>query len=251
LCVRCQRGWFDLGEQPAALRIVERFVAAGGAEKRTCPACGAHALVLGSVGNLGLERCGSCGGVRVRVQEAPRWRSILGWTGASPLGGGAGIEAVFSWLDWLVYRARRSTQWPPRVPWESNLSMEEPFEQSVLRGDVEGVRRALEAGADVDARNAMGQSALMLAAHRGDLAMVELLLARRADPDQKAKYGLSALMLAVVGGHGEVARALAAAGADLRLRGSGAPGFADKTAADLAAERGMQELAERLRPREG
>lgn len=128
--------------------------------------------------------------------------------------------------------------------------MEEAFEESILRGDVTAVRRALEAGADVDARNAQGQSALMLAAHRGDLALVELLLARRADPDQRAKYGLSALMLAVVSGHEAVAGALAAAGADLRIRGSGAPGFAGKTAADLAAERGMQELAERLCPRE-
>ena len=126
--------------------------------------------------------------------------------------------------------------------------MESALEDSILRGDVEAVRRALEAGTDVDVRNAQGQSALMLAAHRGDLALVELLLARRADPDQRAKYGLSALMLAVVGGHEAVARALARAGADLRIVGSGAPGFAGKSAADLAAERGLQELAELLRP---
>ena len=41
-------------------------------------------------------------------------------------------------------------------------------------------------------------------------------------------------MLAIVAGHKEVARLLAKAGADLSLRGTGAPGFADKTAFDLA-----------------
>ena len=51
-------------------------------------------------------------------------------------------------------------------------------------------------------------------------------------------------MLAVVAGHAEIARLLARAGADLSKRGSGAPGFAGKTARDLALARGMQELAD-------
>ena len=55
-------------------------------------------------------------------------------------------------------------------------------------------------------------------------------------------------MLALVAGHGEVAGVLAKAGADLSLRGTGAPGFAGKTACDLAVERGMLELSEELRP---
>jgi len=44
-----------------------------------------------------------------------------------------------------------------------------------------------------------------------------------------------------------VARALADAGADLRLEGSGAPGFAGKTAAQLAGERGLEALARHLK----
>jgi DNA-binding phage protein len=55
-------------------------------------------------------------------------------------------------------------------------------------------------------------------------------------------------MLAIVGGHEAVARELARAGADRTLRGSGAPGFAGKTAQDLARERGMAALAEELAP---
>ena len=53
----------------------------------------------------------------------------------------------------------------------------------------------------------------------------------------------------VVAGHVEVARILAKAGADLSLRGTGAPGFAGKTAYDLAVERGMVELATELKPK--
>jgi uncharacterized protein len=64
-----------------------------------------------------------------------------------------------------------------------------------------------------------------------------------------AKYGLSALVLAVVAGHVAIARLLARAGADLTLRGSGAPGFSGKSAYDLALERGMEELSVELGPR--
>jgi hypothetical protein len=56
-------------------------------------------------------------------------------------------------------------------------------------------------------------------------------------------------MLAVVAGHAEVARVLAKAGADLSLRGTGVPGFAGKTAYDLAVDRGMLELSPELKPK--
>ncbi len=115
--------------------------------------------------------------------------------------------------------------------------MDAAFETALRSGDVEGVRARLDAGVDVDSRDRHGQSALMVASHRGDAAIVAALLDRGAGTDVTAKYGLSALMLAVVGGHGEVARMLARAGADRSLRGSGAPGFAGKTAYDLAVAR--------------
>ena len=89
----------------------------------------------------------------------------------------------------------------------------------------------------------------MLAAHSGHHAVVETLIAHRANLNITAKFGLSALMLSIVAGHAAIAHMLVAAGADLSLRGSGAPGFADKTAGDLAAARGMHELAELLQPK--
>ena len=97
-------------------------------------------------------------------------------------------------------------------------------------------------GTDVYIRDRYGQMVLMLAAHAGYREVVETLIAHRANLNITAKFGLSALMLALVAGHPEVARLLVKAGADLLLRGSGAPGFADMAAYDLAFDLVMLEL---------
>lgn len=114
------------------------------------------------------------------------------------------------------------------------------------RGDVPALEALLEDGADVDARDGYGQTGLMRAAHAGRRSVVALLIRHGAALDVTAKYGLSALMLAVVSGHADVARALVGAGADRSLRGTGAPGFAGKTARDLARDRGDERLAAEL-----
>jgi ankyrin repeat protein len=125
--------------------------------------------------------------------------------------------------------------------------MNAAWENAVKCGDVRIILALLEGGADVNARDRYGQTALMLAAHAGHREVVEALIRYRANLDIIAKYGLSALMLALVAGHEEVARLLVKAGADLSLRGSGAPGFAGKTAYDLAVERGMLGLSAELK----
>jgi ankyrin repeat protein len=100
----------------------------------------------------------------------------------------------------------------------------------------------------VNALDRYGQTALMLAAVGGHLPAVRSLVEAGADLDHRAKFGLTATMLAVVNEHVEVARVLASAGADLAVKGTGAPGFAGKTAADLARERGFLELVALLDP---
>jgi ankyrin repeat protein len=82
----------------------------------------------------------------------------------------------------------------------------------------------------------------MLAAHRGQGEIAALLVGAGADLNVAAKHNLTALMLAIVAGHAAVARALIRAGADLDVRGTGAPGFAGKTAYDLAVARKMTGL---------
>lgn len=119
----------------------------------------------------------------------------------------------------------------------------------MAEADVAAIRQMLAAGADVDARDGHGQTAVMRAAHLGHLAVVQALVEAGAALDVTAKYGLSALMLAIVAGHADVARVLARAGSNLALAGTGAPGFAGKSAFDLAAARGdMERLLGDLRP---
>jgi ankyrin repeat protein len=122
------------------------------------------------------------------------------------------------------------------------------WESAAKSGDVEAARALLQSGADINAKDRYGQTALMLAAHHGHEALVETLIEHGADLNVTAKYRLSALMLAVVAGHAGIARRLARAGTDRSLQGSGAPGFAGKTAYDLALERQMAELYTELRP---
>jgi uncharacterized protein len=116
------------------------------------------------------------------------------------------------------------------------------WEGAVRRGDVQAVREMLGAGSDVNSRDRHGQTALMLAAHHGHRELVGALVEASADLNVSAKYSLTALMLAIVAGHAAVARVLVQAGADLGVRGTGAPGFAGKTAYDLAVARQMTEI---------
>ena len=122
------------------------------------------------------------------------------------------------------------------------------WEDAVQRGDADIVRDLLSRGIDPNTRDRHGQTALMLAAQAGHLGLVQLLIDHGCHLNVTAKFGLSAVMLAVVAGHKEIARALAQAGADLTLQGTGAPGFAGKTAADLAVALGWNDLAIELAP---
>jgi hypothetical protein len=126
--------------------------------------------------------------------------------------------------------------------------MDATWEDAIKRGDARVVLDLLRRGRDVNALDRHGQTALMLAAHAGHREVVETLIAHRANLNITAKFGLSALMLALVAGHAQIAHLLAKAGADLSLRGTGAPGFDGKSAHDLAEERGMLDLSAELKP---
>jgi ankyrin repeat protein len=116
------------------------------------------------------------------------------------------------------------------------------WHEAIRQGDAAATCALLQHGAEVDARDRYGQTGLMLAAHAGHRDVVATLIEHGADLNLTAKFGLSAVMLAIVAGHLEAARLIAQAGADLSLQGHGAPGFAGKTARDLAAARGMSDL---------
>lgn len=120
--------------------------------------------------------------------------------------------------------------------------MNKAWQAATGQGDVEQVRHLLEAGAEVNARDRYGQTALMNAARTGQVELVRLLVERGAALNTTAKYNLTALMLAIINGHTEVAHILIQAGADGSIRGTGAPGFYHKTAYMLAEEREQHEV---------
>jgi len=95
------------------------------------------------------------------------------------------------------------------------------------RGDAAALGAALEDGAEVDAADRWGVTALGYAAARGDLAAVRLLLDRGASVDKTSAVGNAPLMLAAARGHLEVVQALLDAGADPTAKNKWGFGAAD------------------------
>ncbi len=125
--------------------------------------------------------------------------------------------------------------------------MRRDWEQAAKRGAAAALRTLLDGGVGVDSLDRYGQTALMLAALWGHRDAVEVLVAAGAQLDHTAKYGLSALMLATINGHESIARLLVEAGADTQIRGTGAAGFYEKTALDLAVDLDRDSIAALLR----
>lgn len=101
--------------------------------------------------------------------------------------------------------------------------MSQQLIEAVNAGDVARVRDLIAQGADVDARDAYGATALMNAAHSGNLEMVETLLAAGAEVDAKDELGWTALMKACFNaeqdrGFPDIVSRLIKAGADPNVK---------------------------------
>ena len=82
-------------------------------------------------------------------------------------------------------------------------------------GDAAAVKALLKQGADVNAAQGDGMTALHWAASRGDAAMAQMLLSAGANIRATTRLGgITALHLASQAGHAPVVAALLAAGAD-------------------------------------
>ena len=116
----------------------------------------------------------------------------------------------------------------------------------------------LQHGADVNAVNEQGFTALMMAAEVGDPALAELLLESGANPDLQDAQGRTALMFALSGDlqlqHSRisaerrawVAPVLIEAGADLTLKDN-----RGRSALDYARRHGLEGMVDLLRESEG
>lgn len=86
-------------------------------------------------------------------------------------------------------------------------------------GDGSRVKALLEQGADVNAENKDGETALIRAAQGGQVEMMRLLLGEGADPNKTGRRGIPVLMIAVgPEGTTETAKMLLNEGADVDAR---------------------------------
>ncbi len=101
---------------------------------------------------------------------------------------------------------------PPRP---DSASSELTIIEAARRGDAEAVRSLLDRGADVNAAQGDGMSALHGAAERGHAEVADVLLAASADVEAKTRIGsYTPLHVASRGGHAPVVVRLLEAGAD-------------------------------------
>lgn len=85
---------------------------------------------------------------------------------------------------------------------------------ATVSGNISGVSRLVKAGADLDAGDDCGLTALMLAASKGDIQICRLLIRNGADVDVRDNTNRTALMLAAKNGHADVCRLLIGKGAE-------------------------------------
>jgi ankyrin repeat protein len=93
---------------------------------------------------------------------------------------------------------------------------EEPLDELSLRflnavhdrDDFEVLQHIIDEGANVNAKNPDGQTALHVAIHNGDTSMVQFLLEKGADPEATAPNGNKPLYDAAESGHFEIVELL-------------------------------------------
>ncbi len=90
-----------------------------------------------------------------------------------------------------------------------------PLMSAVGSGDINAVKRLLNEGADVNAKDSDNWNALTKAARDGHAEIVKLLIEKGADVNAKAYKGYSALMVAALDGYTEIVKLLIEKGADI------------------------------------
>ena len=118
---------------------------------------------------------------------------------------------VTPWVIWVVVALVAATLLWLAVSFGGRLwrqSHAGPLLVAARSGDADGVRVLIADGADVNAADANGDTALQAAAQRGDTTLVDILLEAGATPTP------GAVRRAIIGEHYRVLQALIRAGAD-------------------------------------
>src|SRR5690349_12895960 len=84
----------------------------------------------------------------------------------------------------------------PAYAADDDLSVNARLLLAARSGDAAAVQRALNAGASIDSRNRLGETALVIALKRNDVALAEMLIRTGADVNLAAINGTTPLMAA-------------------------------------------------------
>ena len=114
--------------------------------------------------------------------------------------------------------------------------------EAIKLNEFEAAKMLIAAGANVNASNSDGDTAMMLAAANGHTEIARLLIVSGANIDNKDSIGRTELMLVARNGHREIAQLLIAAGADVNSRAN----YSLLTALLYATENGHKEIAQLL-----
>jgi ankyrin repeat protein len=125
--------------------------------------------------------------------------------------------------------------------------MKKDWFEATKGGNLERVQKLITEGADINALDRHGQTALMNATMHGNIEVVRVLLEHGAELNNTAKYNLTALMLAVINQHREIVQLLVHAGADTQLGGS--YGQFACTPIEYADRSALHEISDILRSR--
>jgi len=113
---------------------------------------------------------------------------------------------------------------------------------AAYNGRTEAVKGLLSQGADVNVKDAKGNTVLMAAAQGGHREVVDKLLSQGADVNAKNKRGSTALMYAAYNGRLKVVKVLLTYHADVKAKNKN-----QDTALKLAAVKGHKEVVELLK----
>lgn len=95
---------------------------------------------------------------------------------------------------------------------------DEDFIEAVYKGNILKVQTLLNKGADVNARDGLYNTALIIASQNGHTDIVKALLDKGADVNLKAINQVTALIYASSKGYGSIVRALLDKGADVNAK---------------------------------